>query len=375
VTDAPAAAERPRRRACRRGCAAAAGVLGLLLAYLALWPVPVEPVAWTPPPAPELAGPYAANDRLAAAEVLAIDGEGPEDVAVDAAGRIYAGLVDGRIVRLAPEGGGQETLVDTGGRPLGLDLDGAGRLVVVDPRRGELLRVSTGDGGLEVLAREEGGRPFAFANDVDVGPDGAVYFSDSSVKHGIEDILADLVESGPNGRLLRWDPATGAVERLLDGLCFANGVAVSPDGAFVLVAETSRYRIRRLWLEGPRAGEDEVFAENLPGFPDGIAVDRDGVFWLALAAPRSALVDWLLPRPTLRKPLARIPARALSRPSRHALVLGFDAQGEVVANLQAEGAEAYAPVTSVEPVGDRLYLGSLAFPGVARLTRPRPRSE
>ena len=40
-------------------------------AYLLLWPVPVDPVAWDAPEAPELTGPYAANDKLAAAQRLA----------------------------------------------------------------------------------------------------------------------------------------------------------------------------------------------------------------------------------------------------------------------------------------------------------------
>ena len=37
-------------------------------AYLLLWPVPVDPVAWDAPEAPELTGPYAANDELADVE-------------------------------------------------------------------------------------------------------------------------------------------------------------------------------------------------------------------------------------------------------------------------------------------------------------------
>ena len=53
-------------------------------AYLLLWPVPVDPVAWDAPEAPELTGPYAANDELADVERLAAgQGHGPEDVAID----------------------------------------------------------------------------------------------------------------------------------------------------------------------------------------------------------------------------------------------------------------------------------------------------
>ena len=84
------------------------------------------------------------------------------------------------------------------------------------------------------------------------------------------------LEARPWGRLIEYDPATNRARVLLDDLYFANGVAVSEDGSFVLVAETFRYRIRRYWLTGPRAGEDEVFADNLPGFPDGVSGDGRG---------------------------------------------------------------------------------------------------
>ena len=51
----------------------------------------------------------------------------------------------------------------------------------------------------------------------------------------------------------------------------ANGIVVEPGGESLLVAETGAYRIQRYWLKGDRAGQTEVFAENLPGFPDNIA--------------------------------------------------------------------------------------------------------
>ena len=57
--------------------------------------------------------------------------------------------------------------------------------------------------------------------------------------------LLDLMEHTRNGRLLVYDPETGRATTLLDGLSFANGVAVSPDQSFVLVNETGEYRVIR----------------------------------------------------------------------------------------------------------------------------------
>jgi sugar lactone lactonase YvrE len=60
---------------------------------------------------------------------------------------------------------------------------------------------------------------------------------------------------GGHGRLLVYDPATGNTKMLLDGLNFANGVAVSHDQRAVLVDETGSYRVIRFWLAGPQKGE------------------------------------------------------------------------------------------------------------------------
>jgi hypothetical protein len=121
--------------------------LALVVAYLSFWPVPIDPVAWRPDADPGLAGPYAINEDLAPLEVLEpAVGFGPEDVARSADGRFYTGLLDGRIVRF--DGRGAETWVDTGGRPLGLEFDAAGRLIVADADRG-LLAVSP-DGTIEM---------------------------------------------------------------------------------------------------------------------------------------------------------------------------------------------------------------------------------
>src|SRR5690606_13628227 len=211
---------------------------------------------------------FAPNAALHAADLIGVGAPGPEDVAIDADGAMYAGLRDGRIVRISPDGATIETFADTGGRPPGLDFDRQGRLIVGDADRG-LLRIDR-TGAVEVLATEHAGIPFGFTNDVDVASDGTIYFSDASSRWSIRHVTEDIVEHRPSGRLLAWDPATGNVRLLLDRLAFANGVALSPEEDFVLVVETASYRVRRLWLTGEQAGRVDTFIENLPGFPDGI---------------------------------------------------------------------------------------------------------
>lgn len=342
----------------------------LLVLYLLAWPVPVDPVAWTPPVPPALEGPYAPNTALDAVERIDLpSGEGPEDIAVDSLGRIYGGLQDGRIIRLQNDGSDVETFADTGGRPLGLAFDSTGHLIVADAFKG-LLSVSP-EGEITVLSTEADGLPFGFADDVDVGPDGVIYFSDASSKYDQHHYKWDLVESRPNGRLLAYDPATGTTNTLLGDLYFANGVAVSPDGTFLLVNETSRYRVRRYWLAGPRQGDSEIIINNLPGFPDGISSNGAGVYWLAVPSPRNALLDNLGPTPFIRKMILRLPEAMQPAPERYAFILGIDGDGRVVHNLQNPTGEPFSIITSVEHVGDMLYLGSLSEPALARITAPR----
>ncbi len=345
--------------------------LGLALAYLFFWPVPIDPVAWQAPPAPALEGPYAPNNRLTAVERIGNgEGIGPEDVDVDAQGRIYGGYLDGRILRFDPQGKLLDVFANTGGRPLGLDFTPTGMLVIADAKKG--LLVVRPDGGLRVLSTEANGVPYKFADDVDVGPDGAIYFSDASDKFGFGEHMEDILEHGGRGRLLKYDPIADQTTVLLDGLNFANGVAVSPAGDFVLVNETGTYRIVRYWLQGEKAGQHEVFIDNLPGIPDGVSSSDTGVFWVALYSPRVADLDRMSDKPWMRKLALRLPKALQPKPVMHAFVLGLNAEGKVIHNLQDASAGAYAPITSVEQEGEWLYLGSLTQPSIARIKAPSP---
>src|SRR3546814_11751104 len=88
---------------------------------------------------------------------------------------------------------------------------------------------------------------------------------------------------------------------------WSSDVCSSDLGAsYLLVSETNEYRIWRYWLKGVRAGQQEIFADNLPGFPDNLSID-DGHVWQALYAPRNAALDAIADRPTLRTLAYRLP--------------------------------------------------------------------
>lgn len=334
-----------------------------LIAYLSLWPVEIEPTGWTPP---KLADSSATNTALKGIERLALNvGVGPEGISFDQQGRLYAGYKDGRVMRFAPDGSSPELLGNTGGRPWGTRAEADGSSVLVADAVKGLLRVKAGQ--VEVLATQSGGVPFKLTDDVDQASDGMLYFTDASSKFGIDKMMADVMEHGDHGRLLSYDPRTQNVRTLMDGLHVANGVAVGPDDAFVLVAETLQYRVMRYWLKGPKAGTSDVFIDNLPGFPDNISYNgRDG-FWLALFAPRDPMLDAALPYPAVLKVFHRIPEPLRPQAAKHGRVLKLDMGGKVLVDLQDASDGAYAPITSVRELGNWLYFGSIDYPAMGRL--------
>lgn len=325
--------------------------------YLLLWPVPIDPVAWQPPAAPELTGDYAQNNELAKTVRLAVNGPKPEDVAFDKEDRIYTGTDDGHIYRLQPDGTRPQVFQRTYGRPLGLAFDPNGNLIVADAVKG-LLSIAP-DGALTVLANQADGEPFRCANDLDIAADGTIYFTDSSNKYPLTELRADLLEHRPNGRLLAYDPKTRQVRTVLHDLHFANGVAVSPDQSFVLVNETGTYAIKRIWLKGEKQGQSETFIDNLPGFPDGIMSNGRDTFWLALVNRRNAVLDKLLPRPFFRKVVMRLPNFLQPDIEPYAFVLGLDMNGKVVRNLQDPSPECFAQIANVVEHKGNLYFGTI----------------
>lgn len=298
----------------RRALAGLGALLALAVGWLGLAPVPIAPVAWVPPPDLGYAGVFSANGLLTDASQLQVGGrKGPEDLAVDAEGRLYTGTEDGAILRIDSPGVAPVEVVNTNGRPLGLEFHPDGRLLVADAYRG-LLAVDVNTAAVTVLCDEVDGSAIVYADDVDVDLEGRIWFTDASTHFSPQDYggtypasLLEIFEHAGSGRVVVLDERVGKPVVVADGLVFPNGIARHPDGTQMIVAETGSNRLLSLPAGATAAVEPSVFLDALPGFPDNVQRDGD-ILWIGLVSARSAPADALAPYPGVRKVVQRLPA-------------------------------------------------------------------
>lgn len=252
---------------------------------------------------------------MTSSPTLLISGfDSPEGPAFDREGNLYfVNWLSSAIMRLTPEGEVAE-FFNTGGIPAGLAFHRDGSLYVAD--EGDdihgILRIA--DGEATILANTYEGTPLNGANDLVFDADGILYFSDpwrSSVEN-------------PIGGFYRLFP-DGALERLDNGLAFPNGVAISPNGDAIYLAETGHNRILRYAISADGAvGAREKFA-LLPGSegPDGMAFDQAGNLYVAhygggkvaIFDPSGQMVD------AIRVPGANVTNVAFGGPDRRTVVI------------------------------------------------------
>lgn len=295
--------------------------------------------------------------------MIPVPGFGAEDVLVDHDGWVYTGTEDGAVFRVQPGGRRIDWVCNTGGRPLGLELLPDGRILVCDARRG-LLALDTVSGDLQTLTVLVRGQRLVFCNNAAVGAAGEIYFSDSSRVFAVDNWRADLIENTRSGRLLRRN-TDGSVDVLLEGLAFANGVALAADESYVAVAESGGRTVVRYWLTGPRAGLSDHLAPDLPGYPDNIARGSDGLVWVTIASPKNPMLEWLMRAPgPVRRAAWKLPEAVQQKPARTVRVMALDDDGKTVHDRSLD-ASRFHMATGVREHEGRVWLGSLVEPAIA----------
>jgi gluconolactonase len=169
----------------------------------------------------------------------------------------------------------------------GMAADAAGRLVVCEQgTRTTPARISAVDrvtGASTTLVDSYRGLPLNSPNDVVVRHDGTIWFTDPS--YGAAQGFRDAARL-PD-QVYRFDPRTGVLTVVAGGFDHPNGLAFAPDERMLYVADSGADRgdgrvepqrphhVLAFEVLGDRLGAADLCAE-VPGAPDGIAVDADG---------------------------------------------------------------------------------------------------
>lgn len=365
----------------RNAALAGAAVVAVVAAYLLLWPVPIEPVAWKAQTPPGYTGPYEPNTRLAGLKIIDTGSEfGPEHILIGPDGKLYAAMESGNLLRMDPDGANQEVFANTGGRVLGFAFDATGRMIVADALKG-LLAIGADKQVTLLTDHVTPDDPIRYADAVVIAPDGAIYFTDATTRFApsvwgstLEASVLDIMEQSATGRILSYDPATQKTRVVAHGISFANGLALSADGQSLFVNETGRYRVWKVDAHADNldvqsgSPQAKVLRDNLPGYPDNLMRGQDGRIWVGLFKPRNPAADSLAEQPFIRKILIRLPRALLPLGKSYGHVFAIDEEGNVVEDLQDPHA-AYPETTGATETADRLYIHSLHAKGIGWMPR------
>ena len=334
----------------------------------------LKPLAWQPPVNKEFKGATALNNKLSTTEKISLQGwYGPEDIVFDEQGNLYCGVhsgvsdfSDGKILRVRPDGAA-EIFYDAGSWVAGLHFDRDGSLVALSHRQG-LIRISPRKEVTILATQSDTGKPFLIPNGLDIASDGRIYFSNTSdqspytIKKGRKIIL----EMKPVGGLYCYDPATQKVTTLIDGTWFGNGVVLSKNEDYLLMTETTKYRILKYWLTGPDAGKTETFVDNLPGFPNGISIRKDGSYWLGFSTKRSEALDKIHPKPGMKKFVYALPEFLQPKAERFGMVMHLSEQGEILQTLFDTSGALLPEAGAVKEHEGFLYIGGDVLPHIGK---------
>ena len=137
-------------------------------------------------------------------------------------GFLYATTHGGKVLRISPAGRTVDVFAQPGGRPLGIEVDTDGSLLIANAVLG-IQRIST-DGVVSDVLTELDGTPLLYADDLAIARDGTIYLSEASTKFGayasggtLEGSLLDILEHGGNGLVVEYKPDTGVARVIMDG--------------------------------------------------------------------------------------------------------------------------------------------------------------
>ncbi|MGC9450185.1 MAG: SMP-30/gluconolactonase/LRE family protein [Oceanipulchritudo sp.] len=171
------------------------------------------------------------------------------------------------------EARGLERARDSSGKVNGNAIDAAGRLVICDSVNRRILRVEE-DFAETVLASEFEGRALNQPNDLIIRSDGTIWFTTPTWSAG----------ETPYQYVLKVDPLTGEVTKMVSGIDKPNGLGFSPDESILYLNDNGANRVLAYSIhpDGTVAAAPTVLLDNIDKWPDGMCVDAEGNLFVAV---------------------------------------------------------------------------------------------
>ncbi|MBX7059826.1 MAG: SMP-30/gluconolaconase/LRE-like region [Leptospirales bacterium] len=205
--------------------------------------------------------------------------------------------------------------------------------------------------------------PMAFCNDLAVSADGQrIYMTTPYAYAGAAmggGAFGEAITLARNGLLWQFDRRAGTLALAARDFNFIDGILIEGQGnekeQSLLITETTKFRIDRLFLNGPRAGAHDTLWEYLPGMPDGMDRDAEGRIWIGIIKKRTGLITFAHRNLWLKYALLNVPQSLLPIPHQTGvLALSPDAsQALYYAEYEGEGPQ---EISVAVPGRSEIYL-------------------
>lgn len=325
----------------------------------------IQPEAWSPPTKPEFKDELTLNEKLSDADKIYLNGYyGAEEFVMDKNGVIFCGVrkdknefSSGAILKINPNDSVEEWLI-TEKWVTGMQFDKEGNLIAMMNGVG-LVRFSEDKIMDTLVSQTPDGMPILMGTGMKIATDGKIYFANmsSTNKTTFKYMNKIILEMKPTGGIYCYDPNTKITTTISNGNYFGNGLEISEDESYILVSETSKYRIMKYWIKGEKTGQSEVFIDNLAGFPNNITRRKNGNYWIGFTTKRNDQLDKIHSKIGMKKFVYGLPSFIQPKAEQFGMVIEISDSGKIIQALFDSKGKTVSEAGAIKEWNGYLYLG------------------
>lgn len=335
----------------------------------------IQPNTWNPPKKPEFAEIISLNERLThASQIPLLDYYGAEEFAIDKDGNIFCGVhvgekdfSSGAILKINSNDSVEIFLV-TNHWVTGMQFDQNGALIALMNDIG-LVKINQDKSIDTLLTKTPQGQRIRMGTGLKIDSDGIIYFVNASSTSSTswKYINKLILEMKPTGGIYSFDPISNTTTTISEGNYFGNGLEISDDEDFIIISETSKYRILKYWIKGNKKGQSEVFLDNLAGFPNNISKNKNGNFWIGFTTKRNDQLDKFHSKIGMKKLIYSLPSFIQPKPEKIGMVIEVSRNGQILQALFDSKGKIVKEAGAIIEYNGHLYLGGDVVPYISKL--------